>query len=153
MSARTPARLAARGAFCALGFIAFAVLAGGVATARSCALPYRTRIVLASDVVDPDVFVWDSRLRLVDYVAGEWGNVHQIFAHTLLAEPGTVAVVIACHPGVARPEYTSEHEDVIGLKIISGPFRGRYGWIVSSDMHLASAADPSRRAVRISHGH
>ncbi len=61
--------------------------------------------MLASDAVDPDVFLWDSRDRLVDYTAGEWGNTRQIFSHTVLTEPGTSALVVACVARAAHPRY------------------------------------------------
>ena len=76
-------------------------------------------------------------LRLIDYAAGQWGNTRAIFAHTLLAEPGTQATVVACFPSVAHPKFSTGDEDAIGVKIMSGPHRGRYGWVLSSDIHLS----------------
>lgn len=104
--------------------------------AASCNAPAGGKVVLESDAVDPDVFLWDSRPRLIDYAAGEWNNTKSIFAHTLLAEPGTLATVISCVAGVAHPKFGDGVEDAIGVKIASGPYKGRYGWILSSDMHM-----------------
>ena len=92
-------------------------------------------VTLESDAVDPDVFLWDSRDRLVDYAAGQWGNTRAIFAHTVLTEPGTEAMVVSCYPGVAHPKFATGDEDAIGVKIVKGPYKGRYGWILSSDAH------------------
>ena len=92
-------------------------------------------VLLVADGSDPDVFLWDARTRLVDYAAGHWGNTKAIFDHTLLLEPGTRALVIACVPAAARPRFTTLDEDVLGVKILAGPFRGRYGWALSSDAH------------------
>jgi hypothetical protein len=102
-----------------------------------CTVTPGGRVVLESDAVDPDVFLWDSRDRLVDYAAGQWGNTRAIFAHTLLAEPGTQAMVVSCYPSVAHPKFSTGDEDAIGVKIMSGPHRGRYGWVLSSDIHLS----------------
>ena len=103
--------------------------------AASCAVNVGWRVVLASDAVDPDVFVWDSRGRLIDYAAGQWGNTQTIFAHTMLAQPGTQALVVTCAPGQAHPKYSSTDEDLVGVKVLTGQFRGRYGWVLASDTH------------------
>jgi hypothetical protein len=100
-----------------------------------CSVTPGGRVVLESDAVDPDVFIWDSRDRLIDYAAGAWGNTRAIFAHTVLAEPGTQATVVSCFPSVAHPKFSTGDEDAIGVKIMSGPHRGRYGWVLSSDIH------------------
>jgi hypothetical protein len=102
-----------------------------------CSVTPGGRVVLESDAVDPDVFIWDSRDRLIDYAAGAWGNTRAIFAHTVLAEPGTQALVVSCFPSVAHPKFSTGDEDAIGVKVMSGPHRGRYGWVLSSDIHLS----------------
>ena len=106
-----------------------------------CSVTPGGRVVLESDAVDPDVFIWDSRDRLIDYAAGAWGNTRAIFAHTVLAEPGTQATVVSCFPSVAHPKFSTGDEDAIGVKIMSGPHRGRYGWGLSSDIHLSKGGD------------
>lgn len=93
------------------------------------------RVVLIAQGADPDVFLWDSRARLIDYSAGHWGDAQTIFAHTLLAHPGTHAVAIACLPGAGRVKYSSSVQDLVGVKVVRGPLRGRYGWVLSSDAH------------------
>ena len=118
-----------------LGLALSLLLAMVPGQAASCSVNVGWRVVLASDAVDPDVFVWDSRVRLVDYAAGQWGNTQTIFVHTMLAQPGTQALVIACAAGAARPKYATADEDVIGVKVLTGPFRGRYGWVLGSDAH------------------
>lgn len=131
-------RSATLGGLGALLLAAAAVLAlAGRADAATtlCAVTPGGRVVLESDAVDPDVFLWDSRTRLIDYAAGQWGNTRAIFAHTVLAEPGTQATVIACFPAAAHPKFSTGDEDAIGVKIMSGPYKGRYGWVLSSDIH------------------
>jgi hypothetical protein len=120
----------------ALATFAAPALRGTAAAATTlCTQNPGGRVVLESDAVDPDVFLWDSRTRLVDYAAGQWGNTRAIFAHTVLAEPGTRAAVVACVPAAAHPKYSTGDEDAIGVKIMSGPYKGRYGWVLSSDIH------------------
>ncbi len=106
-------------------------------TAAECGLAVGGRAVLASDATDPNVFVWDSRERLIDYEAGRWESTRTIFAHTIMAHPGTHAVVVACYPGVARSRSDATPQDAIGIRIASGPYRGRYGWVISEDVHRA----------------
>ncbi len=124
-----------------LGFGLAATTAGGFCA--DCSAAPGGRVVLESDAVDPDVFLWDSRLRLADYAAGAWGNTRAIFAHTLLTGAGTQAVVIACVPAAAHPKFSSGDEDAIGVRVMSGPYRGRYGWVLSSDTHVPRPAGES----------
>jgi hypothetical protein len=107
------------------------------ASAAPCAIPAGGRVMLAADAAEPDVFLWDSRTRLVEYVAGHWDSTRAIFAHTELAEPGTQALVVSCVAGIAHPNYGPADEDAVGVKVVSGRHRGRYGWVLSSDIHVA----------------
>jgi hypothetical protein len=117
--------------------VAFAVAAIRAAFAGSeCETGPGGRVVLESDAVDPDVFLWDSRGRLAEYAAGQWGSTRAIFAHTLLAEPGTEALVVSCVRAAARPKFATGDEAAIGVKVMTGPYKGRYGWVLSSDIHL-----------------
>jgi hypothetical protein len=120
-----------------------ATLLVAAASATPCTMPLNARVVLESDEVDPDVFLWDSRTRLIDYAEGNWGDTRAIFAHTVLAEPGTLALVIACFPGVAHPRFSNGDEDAIGVKVVNGRYRGRYGWVLSSDTHAIRTAGQS----------
>ena len=101
-----------------------------------CAAAPGGRVMLESASVDPEVFVWDSRSRLIDYAAGQWGSARAVVAHTLLAQPGTPAAVIACVAGVAHPKYALGDEDAVGVRLLGGPYRGRFGWVLSSDIHV-----------------
>ena len=124
-----------------LGALAFGVLAGWPdgAWASACGATTGGHVTLASEAVDPDVFLWDSRQRLIDYTAGQWGNTRAIIAHTLLAEPGTEALVVSCVPSAAHPRYATSDEDAVGVKIMSGPHRGRFGWVLSSDVRTSTS--------------
>ena len=110
------------------------------ASASSCSLTTGEPVVLRSSDFDPDVLVWDSRQRAVDYVSGNIKNTGEVLTHTVLSKPGTHAVVIACDPGSSKPRYSTLAEDTIGIKITSGPNRGRYGWVSSDDAHSGATA-------------
>jgi len=100
-----------------------------------CSVQLGETVILTADSVDPDVFVWDSRPRLIEYAAGNWGSTKDIFSHTTLIDPGTQAVVIGCHAHEAHPKYEPTDEDVIGVRIVSGRHRNLWGWVISSDVH------------------
>ena len=89
--------------------------------------------MLRSSDFDPDVLVWDSRQRAIDYVAGNFKNMSELLVHTILSKPGTKAIVTACDPGSSKPRYSSVAEDTVGVKITTGPNKGRYGWVSSGD--------------------
>ena len=96
--------------------------------------------MLRSSDFDPDVLVWDSRQRQIDYVSGNIKNTAEVLSHTVLSKPGTHAVVVACDPGSSKPRYSPVAEDTVGIKITSGPNRGRYGWVSSGDAHTGTTA-------------
>jgi len=102
-----------------------------------CAVAIGEPVMLRSSDFDPDVLVWDSRQRAIEYAEGNLRNATELLDHTLLSRPGTHAVVTACLPGTAKPKYTSETLDSIGVKITTGPHRGRYGWVSSDDVRGA----------------
>jgi hypothetical protein len=139
---------ALRGWFGAVAF--FGVSAASAFAADTCTVAPGGRVVLAADAAEPDVFLWDSRTRLVDYVAGRWDSTRAIFAHTELAEAGTQALVVMCVAGIAHPKVGNGDEDAVGVKVLSGRHRGRYAWVLSSDVHrtkpgnAASAANASK---------
>ena len=107
--------------------------------AAGCAMAPGSGAMLASDAIDPDVFVWDSKERLIEWTGGRWGSSREVLTHTTLAVPGTRAVVVSCHPGVARRKYSNIDQDAVGIRLISGQYRGRYGWVLSSDAHPVAA--------------
>ncbi len=124
--------------------MAFAALVSlGTAAAGACTAVPGGRVVLESAAVDPEVFLWDSRVRLVDYAAGSWGSTRAVLAHTMLAEPGTQALVVTCVPAAAHPKFAPGDADAIGVKVVSGPYRGRYGWVLSSDLRQSRPAGES----------
>jgi hypothetical protein len=124
---------------------AAAATAATAATPSPCGVSVGEAVVLRSSDFDPDVLVWDARQRAIDYAAGNVHDASDVLTHTVLSRPGTRAVVVACLPASARPKYTSDVLDTIGVKITSGPYRGRYGWVTSDDVRtgrLSEAATP-----------
>jgi hypothetical protein len=121
-------------------FAALVALGTAIGYAAECGTRKGTPVTLASDLADPDVFVWDSRERLVAYVGGHWSSSREVMAHTVIADRGTRAQVTDCVPGIAHVKIADVERDAIGIKIMSGPLSGRYGWVVSSDVHLTKAA-------------
>jgi hypothetical protein len=105
------------------------------AFAVPCAPVIGHAVSLKSTDLDPDVFVWDSKQRAVEYAAGYWKDTRDVLAHSLLAKPGTRARVIQCSPGAIHSKYASDLEDAIGVRIQSGPNKGRDGWVTSEDVH------------------
>ena len=105
------------------------------ALAAPCAAVSGSTIILKSAEIDPDVFVWDSKQRVIDYAAGTWRDTHDVLVHSVLAKPGTHAVVLQCDPGSVKPKYVADALDAIGIRLTSGPNKGRYGWVTSGDVH------------------
>lgn len=105
--------------------------------AAGCADILGKHVILASDAIDPNVFVWDERRRLINYAAGVWQSARGIYEHTLLEKPGTRAYVVSCHPRQVRVRYSSPGgHDAVGLHLLSGPDFGRYGWALGDDVHI-----------------
>lgn len=127
----------------AAGLLAICVSATP-ADASPCSLPTGAAVVLRSSDFDPDVLVWDSRRRAIDYVSGNIKSASEVLTHTLLEKSGTRAIVVDCDPGSSKPRYSSLTEDTIGIKITTGPNRGRYGWVSSGDAHTGTALTSAR---------
>lgn len=101
-------------------------------------------VILKSADMDPDVFVWDSRGRVVEYSSGYWKNTSDVMSHTLLSKPGTRAVIVACDKSAVHSKFANDILDAVGIKIVSGPNRGRYGWVTSEDIHAPTKAATAR---------
>jgi hypothetical protein len=111
---------------------------------ETCSAYIGQYVILKSNRLDPDVFVWDERARLVSYAAGEWKHTLDVLDHTILSKPGTRAFVISCEPEAVRFRYEQVLQDALGLKLVSGPQRGRYGWVAADDARTdVTAAYPA----------
>lgn len=110
------------------------------ADANPCALTMGSSVMLRSSDFDPDVLVWDTRQRAIDYVSGNIKSTSEVLVHTVLSKSGTKALVIACDPGSSKPRYSTVAEDTLGIKIQTGPHKGRYGWVSSGDAHGSAPA-------------
>lgn len=111
----------------------------GLCVASALCAPCRdgrgTHITLFGGVDDPDVLVWDSKDRLIRFAGGSTDERSFLLPHALLNRPGTRAVIVSCEQGAVHPKFSGEDADAIGVLIVSGHFRGRYGWVSSSDVH------------------
>jgi len=105
------------------------------AQAAPCGLSVGRAVALKSVELDPDVFVWDAKQRVVEYAGGYWRDTNDVLTHTVLAKPGTRAVVVQCTAGVVRQKYSTDTRDAIGIRLLSGPNKGHYGWVTSEDVH------------------
>jgi hypothetical protein len=124
-----------RGRLClAVAVLALAAIALAPAAQR-CHAERGMQITLFGGVDDPDVLVWDSRDRLITYAAGSTDTRAFLLPHALLSRPGTRAVVQMCIGGAVHSKFRLDAEDAIGVLILSGKYRGRYGWVSSSDIH------------------
>ncbi len=117
-----------------LGALALLVAVSVPLQAAPCGVPVGHAVFLRSGDIDPDVFVWDAKQRVVDYASGYWRDSHDVVAHTLLAKPGTHAVIVQCQPGMVKKE-GNDPRDLVGIRLTNGPNRGRYGWVTSDDVH------------------
>jgi len=118
----------------ALAAVALQV-AGVVSPAAACSVPAGASVTLKSLDIDPDVFVWDSRERVVAYAARSWESTHEVLVHTMLAKPGTRALVVECASGIVHVKAAPFPEDAVAVRILSGANRGRHGWVTSADVH------------------
>lgn len=120
-------------------------LAFASAAQQKCFARHGMHITLFGGVDDPDVLVWDSRDRLVSYGAGSTDTRRFLLPHAMLTRPGTQALVQTCLGGIVHQKFSMDADDAIGVLILSGKYRGRYGWVSSSDIRgkgIPEAAEP-----------
>ena len=120
------------------------VLANNPSSASACVAARGSHVVLASQAMDPDVFVWDSMLRLTNYTAGKYAT-EDVLRHTILVSAGTEAVVVSCHDRAAHPRFSSNDADAVGVKLSTGRYRGHFGWVISNDLRVSPGSTASSR--------
>jgi hypothetical protein len=123
-----------KGMIAAIAAASLALAAGAALAANTCTIVRGTQVTLFGGVDDPDVLVWDSRSRLVTYAGGSSDQRRFLLPHAMLTRPGTKAVVQYCESGIVHPKFHMDAADAIGVLILSGKYRGRYGWVSSSDL-------------------
>jgi len=104
-------------------------------SAFACRAVAGMHVTLFGGVDDPDVLVWDTKDRLIGYAGGSSDTRKFLLPHAILNRPGTRAIVVSCRGNVVRAKFRVGPEDAIGVLILSGKYRGRYGWVSSSDVH------------------
>lgn len=120
----------------ALSAAAFALIAvPAQAAGTGCHAVRGVRITLFGGVDDPDVLIWDNRDRLIAFASGSSDARKFLLPHAFLARPGTLALVQSCVAGAVHSKFHMDPEDAVGVKILGGEYRGRYGWVESSGVH------------------
>jgi hypothetical protein len=119
----------------ALSMALFVSGVSSAAAAQQCHAVRGMLVTLFGGVDDPDVLVWDSRDRLISYGIGSTDTRKFLLPHAFLNRPGTRAVVQSCVSGIVHSKFRMDADDAIGLLIVSGKYRGRYGWVSSADIH------------------
>ncbi|HKU68988.1 MAG TPA: hypothetical protein VJP85_14540 [Candidatus Baltobacteraceae bacterium] len=121
-----------RSALLAAALFACAIACAGAA--QQCHATRGMQVTLFGGVDDPDVLVWDSRDRLISFGAGSTDARKFLLPHALLNRPGTRATVQSCIGGVVHSKFRMDADDAIGVLIVTGKYRGRYGWVSSADI-------------------
>jgi hypothetical protein len=121
-----------------LALLMLLILSAGVrAQPSSCRAARGMEVTLFGGVDDPDVLVWDSRERLVNYAAGSSDERKFLLPHALLSRPGTRAMVQLCYGGIVHSKFRIDSQDAVAVRILDGRYRGRSGWVSSADVHGA----------------
>jgi hypothetical protein len=111
-------------------------LAASSARASACPVAPGQRVSLVSQELDPDVFLWDSRDRLTRYARGDY-SVAMVLHHTLLIRAYSQAIVTSCRDAAIQPAFADRGApsvDIVSVRIVAGSTRGKYGWVLSSDV-------------------
>ena len=134
--------------------VAFALCAALLSSpAAACPVSRGTHVVLVSQELDPDVFLWDGSDRLTSYAMGDY-DVETVLKHTVLVRAYSRAVTVGCRNDPIHPTFTGSSGVavfLVGVRVTSGTARGRYGWVLSSDLRgpdgqqLTEAGHPGRR--------
>ena len=104
-----------------------------------CTLARGQAVTLYGGADDPDVLVWDSRDRLIQYEGGSADTRRFLLPHAILMRPGSHVKIAVCVANVVRPKFRFTAEDAVGVLIIDGRYARRYGWVRGSDIHGDSA--------------
>jgi hypothetical protein len=108
-----------------------------------CSSLHGMHVTLYGGVDDPDVLVWDSRDRLISYGVGSIDTRNFLLPHAMLNRPGTRAIVQTCIKGIVHSKFSGGTEDAVGVLIVSGKYKGRYGWVASADVHGRGVTETS----------
>jgi len=102
------------------------------------------RLVLVSNELDPDVFLWDSADRLLRYTMGDY-SVETVLKHTTLVHAYSRAVALGCKYPAIHPSYVAGTAGapvfIVGVRLASGRASGRNGWVLSTDIRGPDGQD------------
>jgi hypothetical protein len=118
-------------------------------SAAACPVNPGQPVVLASQELDPDVFLWDSSRHLTGYAQGDY-DVASVLKHTTLIRAYTNAVVTGCRNVIVHSPLVEGADPtvyLVSVRVTTGANRGRYGWVVSSDIRSPNGREltPKRR--------
>lgn len=113
-----------------------AVTSAAVAYADCGRVSRGQTVTLFGGADDPDVLVWDSRDRLLQYEAGSADTRRFLLPHALLMRPGMRVKVYSCVSNVVHPKFQTTTEDAVAVELHGS--RLRYGWVSSSDIQQFS---------------
>jgi hypothetical protein len=102
----------------------------------SCVVHSREHVVLYGVGDDPGVFLWDSRFRLRAYHAASFDEAQALLPHALLLSAGTRAMVLRCYRNDVQPKYSLTPDNSVYVLVLSGPQRGRTGWVLGGDVRV-----------------
>jgi hypothetical protein len=102
----------------------------------SCHVRTDEHVVLFGVGDDPGVFLWDSRFRLRAYHAASFDEAQALLPHALLLSAGTRALVLRCYRNDVQPKYSLSPEDAVDVRVLTGPQRGRTGWVIGGDVQV-----------------
>lgn len=109
----------------------------GTAAYADCGRAARGQTVtLFGGADDPDVLVWDSRDRLMQYESGSVDTRRFLLPHAVLMRPGVRVKVYSCVSNIVRPKFQTTTEDAVAVELHGS--RLRYGWVTSSDIQQFS---------------
>lgn len=104
------------------------------ASRADCRIRPHEKVALLGGMDDPEVFVWDSQFRLAGYQTGTYDVAKALLPHAWVVPPGTRAIVIACVPNFVHPRYRGFTDDALRIVMLSGPYRGKSGWVMRQDI-------------------
>ena len=116
-----------------------------LAAQADCSNMHGAQIALMSSSYDPDVLVWDSQKRLSSYAANSYEVAKLLLPHALLARAGTLGIIITCKRNVVHAKYHFSASDVVSVRMTSGEYRGRNGWVMMDDVHVVADRATHRR--------
>ncbi|MGH7737838.1 MAG: hypothetical protein ACREMP_08230 [Candidatus Tyrphobacter sp.] len=124
--------------------LALGLFASFAAPARACGVVPRGSVVLYGGGDDPAVLLWSSRFNLRAYHRATFDEAQSLVQRAQFVRAGTRARIVGCMRGFVRAPYGLGLDDAVEVRILSGPLRGKSGWISGSDIRFFSSRSRDR---------